>query len=80
VNRDGDVGAAGGFLVQLLSGGSEQTIARVEANVAALAPVTTLVRDGYGPAEVLQAEGPSIELAGPLGIDNGEDRGDTGIA
>lgn len=55
VNRDGDVGAAGGFLVQLLSGGSEQAIARVEANIAALPPVTTLVRDGYGPEEILHA-------------------------
>ncbi len=55
VNRDGDVGAAGGFLVQLMSGGSEHTIGRIEANVAALPPVTTLVRDGGGPGEILAA-------------------------
>ena len=55
VNREGDVGAAGGFVVQLMSGGSEATIARVEANVAALPPVTALIRDGYSPDEILAA-------------------------
>lgn len=55
VNRDSDVGAAGGFLVQLMSGGSEETIGRVEANVAALPAVTTLVREGRGPEEILAA-------------------------
>ncbi len=55
VNRAGDVGAAGGFLVQLMSGGSEETIGRVEANVAALPAVTALVREGRGPDEILQA-------------------------
>jgi molecular chaperone Hsp33 len=55
VNREGDVGAAGGFMVQLMSGGSEETISGVEANVAALPAVTSLIRDGYGPAEILAA-------------------------
>jgi len=55
VNRDSDVGAAGGFLVQLMSGGCDETIARVEANIAALPPVTTLVREGRGPEEILAA-------------------------
>jgi len=55
VNRDGDVGAAGGFLVQVLSGGEERLIERIEANIATLPPVTTLVRDGFGPGEILDA-------------------------
>ena len=55
VNREGDVGAAGGYVVQLLSGGAETTISQVEANIAALPPVTTLVREGRGPAEILDA-------------------------
>ena len=55
VNRDSDVGAAGGFVVQLMSGGSEETIGRVEANIAALPAVTTLVREGHGPLEILEA-------------------------
>jgi molecular chaperone Hsp33 len=55
VNRDGDVGAAGGFLVQVLSGGDEDLIGRIEANIAGLPPVTTLVRRGDGPAEILAA-------------------------
>src|SRR6185295_16533904 len=62
VNREGDVGAAGGFLVQVLSGGEPRLIERIERNVAALPPVTTLVRDGYGPQEVLAAVLAGLEV------------------
>lgn len=55
VNGTSDVGAAGGFLVQLLSGGTEEVIHLVEANIAGLPPVTTLVREGAGPCEILDA-------------------------
>jgi molecular chaperone Hsp33 len=55
VNREGDVGAAGGFLVQVLSGGDARVIDRIEANVAALPPVTTLVREGWSAPQVLAA-------------------------
>jgi molecular chaperone Hsp33 len=63
VNREGDVGAAGGFLVQLLSGAGERLLARIENNVAALPPVTTLVRDGATPDDILAAvlEGLDVE-------------------
>lgn len=39
VSETGSVTGAGGFLVQLLPGASEETISTVEKNVAALAPV-----------------------------------------
>jgi molecular chaperone Hsp33 len=55
VNRDGDVGAAGGFLVQVMSGGDVDLVRRIEANVARLPPVTTLVRAGAGAGDVLAA-------------------------
>lgn len=55
VNREGDVGAAGGFLVQVLSGAPDDLSTRIETNIAALPPVTTLVREGYAPAEILAA-------------------------
>jgi molecular chaperone Hsp33 len=55
VNREGDVGAAGGFLVQMLSGAEPEVMRHVENNVAALPPVTTLVREGAGPAEIVAA-------------------------
>ena len=53
VNRGGDVGAAGGFLVQALSGAEDGMIAAIEANVARMGAVTDLIRGGAGPAELL---------------------------
>src|SRR6185369_6322523 len=55
VNREGDVGAAGGFLVQMMSGADKQVMHHVERNVAALPQITTLIRDGAGPREILDA-------------------------
>jgi len=55
VNTDGSVGAAGGFLVQILSGAADELAALIERNVAALPHVTTLIRRGDGPREILSA-------------------------
>jgi len=55
VNREGDVGAAGGFLVQMMSGAEDTVMRHVERNVAALPQVTTLLRDGAAPRELLDA-------------------------
>ncbi len=55
VNREGDVGAAGGFLVQVLSGGSPDLVSLIERNVARLPPVTTLIRAGAAPSDILAA-------------------------
>jgi molecular chaperone Hsp33 len=46
VSDSGAVTAAGGYLVQLLPGASEETIAAIERNVAALPPPSELVRQG----------------------------------
>lgn len=53
VQPDGAVEAAGGFLVQLLAGLSEEQIAAVEAQIAALPHPTALLRQGSTPEEVL---------------------------
>jgi molecular chaperone Hsp33 len=55
VNADGTVGAAGGYLVQVLSGGADDLAALIERNVAGLPHVTSLIRDGHGPREILAA-------------------------
>jgi molecular chaperone Hsp33 len=55
VNREGDVGAAGGYLVQTLSGADDAVTREVERNVAGLPAVTAMVRDGAGPNDILQA-------------------------
>jgi len=61
VNRDGDVGAAAGYLVQLLDGADVALLRHVEQNVAALPPVTTLAREGAGAADILAAVLAGIE-------------------
>lgn len=53
VAREGVVDAAGGFLVQLLPGLSDDDIAAVEAEVASLPHPTRLIRDGLSPEQVL---------------------------
>jgi molecular chaperone Hsp33 len=52
VSDTGQVTAAGGYLVQLLPGASEETIAIVERNVTALPPPSELVRRGLSPDEI----------------------------
>lgn len=51
---DGRVDAAGGFLVQLLPGLSDEEIALVERQIAALPHPTRLIRDGLTPEQVLE--------------------------
>lgn len=46
VDTDRSVKAAGGFIVQLLPGAPEELIARLEQNIAAMGPVTELLKDG----------------------------------
>lgn len=52
VNDSGAVTAAGGFLVQMLPGASEESIAIVERNVAKLGTPTDLVREGRSADEI----------------------------
>ena len=45
--------AAGGFLLQLLPGYDEAIIPQIEANIAALPPVSSLIRDGLTGEEII---------------------------
>jgi molecular chaperone Hsp33 len=62
VNADGTVGAAGGFLVQILNGAASDLAGLIERNVAALPHVTSLIRNGEGPREILEAVLHGLEL------------------
>lgn len=53
VRPDGGIEAAGGFLVQLLPGLSDEEIREIEAQIAALPHPTTLIRDGLTPEGIL---------------------------
>jgi molecular chaperone Hsp33 len=55
VNADGTVGAAGGFLVQILNGAASELAEVIEQNVATLPQVTSLIQRGDGPHEILAA-------------------------
>ncbi len=62
VDRDRSVLAAGGYLIQLLPGASEDTIAKVEGGVYAAPSVTSFLRDDPDPAHLLQTVMPDFEL------------------
>ena len=55
VDRDQSVKAAGGYIVQLLPGADEDTIARVEGGVLAAGPVTALLERNPSPEALLRA-------------------------
>ena len=54
VDRDRSVLAAGGYLIQLLPGASEDTIAKVEGGIYAAPSVTNILKDDPDPAHLLQ--------------------------
>ena len=54
--------ASGGVIAQIMPGADEATIAVLEANAAAMPPVTTQIVDGAGPDELLRAVAGDLEL------------------
>jgi molecular chaperone Hsp33 len=62
VNADGTVGAAGGFLVQILNGAAAELADLIEHNIAVLPHVTSLIRRGDGPRQILEAVLQGLDL------------------
>lgn len=54
VNRDYSVWTAGGVIVQMLPGATEEEVTQVETAVANLPNVTTLLRDGETPQDIVR--------------------------
>ncbi|WP_018934265.1 MULTISPECIES: Hsp33 family molecular chaperone HslO [Gracilibacillus] len=54
VNPDHSILAAGGFIVQMMPGASEETIAQIEEKVANVPPISKLIQDGKQPDEILE--------------------------
>lgn len=52
VNPDWTIGAAGGFILQLLPDASEELVAELEQNIASLPPVSQLILEGKTPEEI----------------------------
>ncbi len=53
VDTDCTVSCAGGFIVQLLPGTSDETITQLEENIKKLPQVTSMLSDGLSPEEIL---------------------------
>ena len=56
VDRDYTIAASGGFLVQALPGAKEEDLARVEANISQIGPITTYLKkhpDGEGLIDII---------------------------
>lgn len=62
VNPAKDIQAAGGYLVQLLPGAGEDTIAAVERCLQDVPPVSTLLQSGKTPQEICRAILPEFTL------------------
>lgn len=54
VGETGKVEAAGGYLAQPLPGASDEAVKKLEENVLALPPVSTLIREGRRPEEIAE--------------------------
>ncbi len=54
LESEGRVAVAGGLLVQALPGGEEALVALLEQRLIALPPLTTLLREGQGPEQIIQ--------------------------
>lgn len=54
VNPDLSIAYAGGYIVQLLPGATEEEITLLENNIAKMKSVTNLMQQGLGPKEIMQ--------------------------
>ena len=53
MNRDNTVSTAGGFIVQMMPGASEETIMAVEEGIRKVTSVTSLLSEGYTPETLI---------------------------
>lgn len=53
MNKDNTVNSAGGFIIQLMPNCPEEVIEKLEAKIATLAPMTTMLSEGKSPEDVL---------------------------
>jgi molecular chaperone Hsp33 len=54
VNKDFSIMEAGGFIVQLMPGASEETISKLEGNIQGMKTVTDILREGKTPEDLLE--------------------------
>lgn len=62
MNRDNTVAQAGGFMLQLMPGTGDEIAARLEERILAAPSVTTWLKEGLGPEEILHRLLDDLEL------------------
>lgn len=62
VDRDHSIRAAGGFIISLLPGADEETVALIENSLREITSVTDLIASGLDPLAILQKAMPSVRL------------------
>jgi molecular chaperone Hsp33 len=53
VNPDNSILAAGGFIIQLMPGTSDDTITKIESRLSTITPVSKMIQNGLTPEEIL---------------------------
>ena len=66
VHPDESIGAAGGFIVQVMSGANDDIVAELESRIAQTKPVSQMVREGASPQDMLSH---ILEGFGPMTVD-----------
>ncbi len=54
VDTDNKVLSAGGFIIQIMPGATEETISRLEKTVAEIRPVSEMINNGYTPENIVE--------------------------
>ena len=55
VEPDNSVRAAGGFILQVMPGATEETLTKLETALSTIKPVSTMIDEGYTPEKMLEA-------------------------
>ncbi len=63
MNKTNTVRQAGGFILQLMPGASEEVVSALETKIASLAPVTSMLDQGMNPEAILQ------DILGDMGLE-----------
>ncbi|MDD3712582.1 MAG: Hsp33 family molecular chaperone HslO [Candidatus Izemoplasmatales bacterium] len=53
VNENNEVFASGGFILQVMPGVKEETIAKIETNISSMRPISELINDKYKPEDII---------------------------
>lgn len=54
VDTDNSVLAAGGFIIQVMPGATEETISQLEKTIASIKPVSEMINEGYTPEDIVK--------------------------